>query len=43
MASAELYGKSIYGDHLRRVAEGKVLYGGKLGERPVWGKDRGNF
>ena len=43
MASAELYGKSIYGDHLRRVAEGKVLYGSKLGERPVWGKDRGNF
>ena len=43
MASAELYGKSIYGDHLRRVAEGKILYGGKPGERPVWGKDRGNF
>ncbi len=43
MASAELYGKSIYGDHLRRVAEGKVLYGGKPGERPVWGKDRRNF
>lgn len=43
MASAELYGKSIYGDHLRRVAEGKVLYGGKPGERPVWGKDWGQF
>ncbi len=43
MASAELYGKSIYGDHLRRVAEGKILYGGKPGERPVWGKDRGKF
>ncbi len=43
MASAELYGKSIYGDHLRRVAEGKILYGGKPGERPVWGKDRRNF
>lgn len=43
MASAELYGKSIYGDHLRRVAEGKILYGGKMGERPVWGKDGRNY
>ena len=43
MASAELYGKSIYGDHLRRVADGKILYGGKPGERPVWGKDKETF
>lgn len=37
--SADLYGKSIYGEHLRRVAEGKIMYGSHLGERPVWGKD----
>lgn len=39
--SAGMYGKSIYGEHLRRVAEGQVLYSDKFGERPVWGKDWG--
>ena len=37
LESANLYGKSIYGEHLRRVAEGKILYSQKPGERPVWG------
>ena len=39
LESANLYGKSIYGEHLRRVAEGKILYSTKPGERPVWGRD----
>lgn len=39
LESANLYGKSIYGEHLRRVAEGKILYSQKPGERPVWGRD----
>ena len=26
LASAERYGKSPYGEHLKRVAEGKILY-----------------
>ncbi len=40
LESAEKYGKSSYGIHLRRVAEGKILYsGGKPGERPRWGKE----
>lgn len=37
LESAEKYGKSLYGMHLRRVADGKILYGGKIGERPHWG------
>ncbi len=38
LRSAEKYGKSSYGQHLRSVAEGKILYtGGKPGERPCWG------
>ncbi len=28
MASAEKYGKSPYGEHLRKVADGKIMYGG---------------
>ncbi len=39
LESAEKYGKSLYGQHLRRVAEGKILYGGKPGERPRWGRE----
>ncbi len=39
LESAEKYGKSSYGQHLRRVAEGKILYGGKPGERPRWGRE----
>ena len=36
--SAEKYGKSSYGQHLRAVAEGKILYSSnKPGERPCWG------
>lgn len=26
LASAELYGKSPYGEHLKKVAEGKIIY-----------------
>ena len=38
LRSAEKYGKSSYGQHLRSVAEGRILYtGGKPGERPCWG------
>lgn len=40
LESAEKYGKSSYGQHLRRVAEGKILYSGdKPGERPRWGRE----
>lgn len=39
LESANQYGKSIYGEHLRRVAEGKILYSSKPGERPVWGRE----
>ena len=35
---AKSYGKSSYGQHLRAVAEGKILYStNKPGERPCWG------
>ena len=41
LESAEKYGKSSYGEHLRRVAEGKILYSGNdvsgIGKRPRWG------
>ena len=38
--SAEKYGKSSYGQHLRAVAEGKILYtANKPGERPCWGTE----
>ncbi len=40
LSSAEKYGKSSYGQHLRSVAEGRILYtGGKPGERPCWGAE----
>ncbi len=40
LESAEKYGKSSYGQHLRRVAEGKILYSGdKPGSRPRWGRE----
>ncbi len=40
LRSAEKYGKSSYGQHLKSVAEGKILYtGGKPGERPCWGAE----
>lgn len=42
LESANLYGKSKYGDHLRRVAEGRILYSEKFGERPIWGRDEEN-
>ncbi len=37
--SASKYGKSPYGQHLLRVAEGKILYSTNPGERPRWGRD----
>ena len=39
LESANLYGKSKYGEHLRRVADGRILYSEKFGERPFWGRD----
>ncbi len=40
LRSAEKYGKSSYGQHLRSVAEGKILYStNKPGERPCWGTE----
>ena len=37
--SAQQYGKSPYGQHLMRVAEGKIMYSEKQGERPRWGTE----
>lgn len=40
LESAKLYGKSSYGEHLRRVAEGEILYDSRLGfARAHWGVD----
>lgn len=40
LRSAEKYGKSSYGQHLRAVAEGKILYSAdRPGERPCWGTE----
>lgn len=40
LESAKKYGKSSYGQHLHRVADGKILYAGdKPGERPRWGRE----
>jgi glucose-1-phosphate thymidylyltransferase len=37
--SANRYGKSLYGQHLLNVAEGKILYADtKRGTNPTWGK-----
>lgn len=42
LKSAEKYGKSSYGQHLRSVADGKILYSvNKPGERPCWGTEKG--
>ena len=38
--SAQQYGKSPYGQHLMRVAEGKIMYSDKQGERPRWGTEQ---
>ena len=40
LESAEKYGKSPYGEHLRRVAEGRILYSrhNRPNERPIWGR-----
>ncbi len=40
LESVEKYGKSPYGQHLRRVAEGKILYSktSVSNERPIWGR-----
>lgn len=40
--SATKYGKSAYGQHLLRVAEGKILYSTHPGERPHWGHEDDN-
>ena len=37
--SAKKYGKSAYGQHLMKVAEGKIMYSDTLGERPRWGTE----
>ncbi len=42
LASAEKYGKSSYGQHLYRVAEGKILYSTSPGKRPRWGREDDN-
>lgn len=39
LASAEKYGKSSYGQHLFRVAEGKILYSTHPESRPRWGRE----
>lgn len=40
LQSADRYGKSPYGQHLRKVADGKILYSStKPGERPLWGTE----
>ena len=39
LASAEKYGKSAYGQHLFRVAEGKILYSTHPESRPRWGRE----
>ena len=39
LESATKYGKSSYGRHLRRVAEGKIMYSDVPGSRPRWGRE----
>lgn len=39
LESAQKYGHSKYGEHLKRVASGKILYSENFGERPYWGRD----
>ena len=38
LESAKKYGKSSYGEHLMRVANGQILYSDAPGERPRWGE-----
>ena len=40
--SAKKYGKSAYGQHLLKVAEGKIMYSEIPGERPRWGVEHPN-
>jgi len=37
LESVEKYGKSPYGQHLKRVADGKILYA-NFNARPIWGQ-----
>ncbi len=39
LATARKYGKSAYGQHLKRVAQGEILYSESPGERPRWGRE----
>ncbi|MDR0314813.1 MAG: glucose-1-phosphate thymidylyltransferase RfbA [Oscillospiraceae bacterium] len=39
LESAKKYGNSNYGKHLKRVANGKILYSENIGERPYWGRN----
>lgn len=42
LESAAKYGKSAYGQHLRRVAENKILYSSDTpNQRPHWGREDG--
>ncbi len=43
LESANKYGKSSYGKHLLRVAEGKIMYSSMPGQRPRWGRDDKDF
>ncbi|MBR2957496.1 MAG: glucose-1-phosphate thymidylyltransferase RfbA [Clostridia bacterium] len=45
LESAEKYGKSPYGEHLRRVAEGRILYSrhNRQNERPIWGRGEDSY
>lgn len=39
LESAVKYGKSSYGRHLQRVADGKIMYSSMPGQKPRWGTD----
>ncbi len=45
LESADKYGKSPYGEHLRRVAEGRILYSrhNRPNERPIWGRGENSY
>ena len=45
LESADKYGKSPYGEHLRRVAEGRILYSrhNRPNERPIWGRGEDSY
>ena len=42
LESVEKYGKSPYGQHLKRVADGKILYG-NFTARPIWGQGETSY